>query len=426
MFASALKLAGSSTGVVVCRVCRGPAVVDFALLCASKQKNAYRIHPTQSLGYSVLSNIITCRSLSSSSSSTTSSSSSLSSTSSTSSYSSDRLSATSLSMDIAIYQNPDVVKSHLKSRCKSELEEAVDTLLNLKESRNNLISKGNLLRNQKKNLSANIGKLMKEKADNDAISEQKRQVELITAENLTLDAQLADIESQMRSLQLIFPNLLDDRVPDGSDDCDNIVVSTWGDDLRKIYTPSKSDNSSSSSSSNSIDSENDNPDNPYKWHDVIANGIGGLQSEAASRLSGTRFSVLVGPLARLERALIQYFLDFHASRGYTEVSVPYIVSRSTLEGTGQLPKFEEDLFKVSHKVGGEDAFLIPTSEVPVTSLLRDQIIDASTLPLRYVCYSPCFRAEAGSKGRDTRGLLRQHQFHKVSELTLNSAHYISV
>jgi len=134
---------------------------------------------------------------------------------------------------------------------------------------------------------------------------------------------------------------------------------------------------------------------------------------AAAKISGARFSVLLGPIARLERALTQYFLDFHVSRGYLEVSVPYIVSRSTLEGTGQLPKFEDDLFKVNHLVGGEDAFLIPTAEVPVTNLFRDQIIDSSQLPMSLVCHSPSFRAEAGSYGRDTRGLLRQHQFHKV-------------
>ena len=116
---------------------------------------------------------------------------------------------------------------------------------------------------------------------------------------------------------------------------------------------------------------------------------------------------------RLERALIQYFLDFHSSRGYEEVSVPFIVSRSTLEGTGQLPKFEDDLFKVNHLVAGEDAFLIPTAEVPVTNLYRDQVLESNQLPINHVCWSPSFRAEAGSYGRDTRGLLRQHQFHKV-------------
>lgn len=151
----------------------------------------------------------------------------------------------------------------------------------------------------------------------------------------------------------------------------------------------------------------------YRWHDEIAKDIGGLDMEAAAKISGSRFSVLIGDIAKLERALTQYFVDFHTSRGYTEVSVPYIVSRSTLRGTGQLPKFEEDLFKVNHSVSGEDAFLIPTSEVPVTNLFRDSILSMDQLPISLVSLSPCFRAEAGSGGRDSRGLLRQHQFLKV-------------
>ena len=185
-------------------------------------------------------------------------------------------------------------------------------------------------------------------------------------------------------------------MPDGADEASNKVVLTWGDDMRKMGEG-------------------------YLWHDEIANKLGGLDVDAAVRISGARFSVLKGQIARLERALIQYFLDFHVSRGYNEVSVPYIVSRSTLEGTGQLPKFEEDLFKVSHQVSGEDAFLIPTAEVPVTNLYRDQILDASEMPVLHVSCTPSFRAEAGSYGRDTRGLLRQHQFHKVELVKIVSA-----
>jgi len=176
---------------------------------------------------------------------------------------------------------------------------------------------------------------------------------------------------------------------------------SWGGHLRKISSPN-------------------DPHLPYLWHDEIARQLGGLDSEAATSLSGTRFSVLVGPIARLERALINFFLDFHMKRGYQEVSVPYIVSRSTLYGTGQLPKFEEDLFQVNHQVQGEDAFLIPTAEVPVTNLLKHHILTAQQLPIKLVCYSPSFRAEAGSAGRDTRGLLRQHQFHKVELVKITS------
>jgi seryl-tRNA synthetase len=179
------------------------------------------------------------------------------------------------------------------------------------------------------------------------------------------------------------------RVPDGKDENDNKVIREWGLEKRKIGEK-------------------------FHWHDEIATKLNGLNIDAAVRLSGARFSVLTGSIARLERALAQYFLDFHASRGYEEVSIPLIVSRSTLEGTGQLPKFEEDLFKTSHVVNGnEDTFLIPTAEVPVTNLYREEILEASKLPIKHVCLSPSFRAEAGSYGRDTRGLLRQHQFYKV-------------
>ena len=185
-------------------------------------------------------------------------------------------------------------------------------------------------------------------------------------------------------------NIACDSVPDGSDDKDNVVVSSWGEELRKV-----------------------GEEGSFLWHDELAKEVHGADMDAAARMSGSRFSVLVGPIARLERAITQYFLDFHLQRGYTEVSVPFIVSRSALEGTGQLPKFEDDLFMVNHKVSGEDAFLIPTAEVPVTNLFRDQILNCSDLPIRLVCSSPSFRAEAGSYGRDARGLLRQHQFQKV-------------
>lgn len=172
----------------------------------------------------------------------------------------------------------------------------------------------------------------------------------------------------------------------------NVIVSSWGDDFIKNETESMT----------------------YA-HDEIAHRMGNLLNEPAVLMAGTRFSILTGHLARLERALIQYFLDFHSGRGYEEISIPYMVSASTLKGTGQIPKFKDDLFHLSnHKIGGdEDSYLIPTAEVPVLGTYRNQILSNSTLPIRHVCYSPCFRAEGGSAGRDTRGLIRQHQFHKV-------------
>jgi seryl-tRNA synthetase len=138
-----------------------------------------------------------------------------------------------------------------------------------------------------------------------------------------------------------------------------------------------------------------------------------LDFPTAAKISGARFAVLKGAGATLERALINWFVDQGVANGYQEVMVPYIVSRTAMTGTGQLPKFEDDAFKVNHDVAGEDAFLISTAEIPVTNLHRDQILDEADLPIKYVCFTPCFRAEAGSYGRDTRGLIRQHQFHKV-------------
>ena len=188
--------------------------------------------------------------------------------------------------------------------------------------------------------------------------------------------------------------MFDYSVPRGSSDEDNEVISRWG-------TPKIGEG--------------------YLWHDDIAKGLHGFDTESAVRMSGSRFSVLVGSVAKLERAIIQYFLDVHTQNGYTEVSVPYIVSRSALYGTGQLPKFEEDLFKVNHEVNGEDAFLIPTAEVPVTNLYREQILNPSQVPVHLVSHTPSFRAEAGSTGRDSKGLLRQHQFHKVELVKICTA-----
>jgi seryl-tRNA synthetase len=149
-------------------------------------------------------------------------------------------------------------------------------------------------------------------------------------------------------------------------------------------------------------------------HDDLAVALGMYDPERAAKISGSRFYVLSGALAAMERALIQFFLDVHvAEHGYREVLVPYIVRRSALVGTTQLPKFEGDLFKVTTQLAGEDAFLIPTAEVPVTNLHQDEILEESALPVKYCAFTPCFRSEAGAAGRDTRGLIRVHQFHKV-------------
>lgn len=201
-----------------------------------------------------------------------------------------------------------------------------------------------------------------------------------------LEASLLPLQEKEDELILHIPNIPSDTAPDGIGDSDNPVVRSWGDDwaVNKPLT-----------------------------HDQIGENTGGLSGEDGAKLSGSRFVVMKGNVARLDRYLTNFFLDRHTRKGYQEVSVPYIVTRTTMTGTGQLPKFEEDLFKVTTKLGGEDAFLIPTAEVPVTNLYRDVILAEESLPIRHVAFTPCFRAEAGSAGRDMKGLIRLHQFHKV-------------
>ncbi len=211
-------------------------------------------------------------------------------------------------------------------------------------------------------------------------------------EHLALDldagkSELHSIQAELDAISLAIPNLPDATVPVGSDESDNVEIRRWG-------IPS------------SFNFE-------VKDHVALGEKNGGLDFETASRLSGARFSVLRGPIARLHRALAQFMVNLHTSRhGYEEVYVPYMVQAPALQGTGQLPKFENDLFKITRE-NEADFYLIPTSEVPLTNLVAGQILDASELPLKFVAHGPCFRSEAGASGRDTRGMIRQHQFDKV-------------
>ena len=196
---------------------------------------------------------------------------------------------------------------------------------------------------------------------------------------------LAAVQAEVEALALTLPNLLHASVPDGSDEGANREEKRWGTPREFAFEP--------------LD------------HVALGELRGWLSFEQAAKLTGSRFVVVEGPLVRMQRALIVFMMDLHARRhGYTEVHVPYIVNRASLIGTGQLPKFEADLFALK---GEQDWFLIPTAEVPVTNLARDAILEADQLPKRYVCHTPCFRSEAGSAGKDTRGMIRQHQFEKV-------------
>jgi seryl-tRNA synthetase len=203
------------------------------------------------------------------------------------------------------------------------------------------------------------------------------------------EARLNAIQQELTEIALGLPNLPHESVPDGPDETHNREERRWGEPTRLGFTP--------------------------KDHVDLGTALGWMDFDAAAKLTGSRFVVLTGPLARLHRALIQLMLDVHTTEhGYTEAYVPYLVNADSLYGTGQLPKFEADLFKVPLSAAGEkDFYLIPTAEVPVTNMVRDTIVEADSMPRKWVAHTPCFRSEAGSYGKDTRGMIRQHQFEKV-------------
>ena len=212
-----------------------------------------------------------------------------------------------------------------------------------------------------------------------------RRGEELTGELARAEAALATVQAESDQWLLNLPNLLHESVPDGADESANVELRRWGTPRQFDFTPAD--------------------------HVDVGTRLGGLDFDAAARISGARFAVMRGGIARLHRALAQFMLDLHVGEhGYTEVYAPYLVSADALTGTGQLPKFEQDLFAVR---GERPLYLIPTAEVPVTNLVREQILAAESLPLQFVAHTPCFRSEAGAAGKDTRGMIRQHQFDKV-------------
>jgi seryl-tRNA synthetase len=209
--------------------------------------------------------------------------------------------------------------------------------------------------------------------------------ERLTQELAKVEESLNAVQAELEQWQLGLPNLLHESVPEGTDEHGNVEVSRWGEPRRFNFKP--------------------------RDHIEIGERLGGLDFEAAARISGARFVVMKSHVAQLHRALAQFMLDLHTrEHGYTEVYAPYLVQQQALLGTGQLPKFEQDLFAVR---GEQGFYLIPTAEVPVTNLVREQIVPAERLPLKFVCHTPCFRSEAGAAGKDTRGMIRNHQFDKV-------------
>lgn len=236
------------------------------------------------------------------------------------------------------------------------------------------------LQNEKSRL---FGQYKKEGKD---VEPLKSELDKLKAEAAEYEARTKDLEARLNSFALTIPNLPDDSVPVGKDEEENVLMKT-------VLTPAMFDFEP-------------------KDHVELGENLGWMDFERAAKISKSRFSILKGEGARLERALINFMIDFNGKRGFELCSVPFIVNADTMQGTGQLPKFEEDLFKIESEE--ERAFyLIPTAEVPLTNLYYDEILDESTLPIKMTAHTPCFRKEAGSAGRDTRGIIRQHQFHKV-------------
>jgi seryl-tRNA synthetase len=255
-----------------------------------------------------------------------------------------------------------------------------------------LIVKVETLRHQQKVLGLEIAGLKKSGQDPSASEHLRTRPKEISDEIKALEVLLEQAESALRAVLLTLPNLPDASVPIGKDVAANVEVRRVGQIPRFDFSP--------------------------KAHWDLGVELGILDFERAAKISGARFCVSWDDGARLERALVHFMLDVHASRGYREVLPPYLVTAETLTGTGQLPKFEGDLFKT--RAGDRDLYLIPTAEVPLTNLHREEILDEDSLPRKYAAFSPCFRSEAGSYGKDVRGLIRQHQFHKVELVKLTT------
>lgn len=288
----------------------------------------------------------------------------------------------------------DTVAKRLATR-KFQLD--VGAFQALEAERKQLQTQTEELQARRNSLSKQIGVLKGKGEDTTAVMAEVGGIgEIMRASAVRLEA----IQAQLADMMLGIPNLPHDSVPVGRDESENVEVRRHGEPRTFDF--------------------------PVRDHVELGEKLG-LDFDAAAKISGARFSLLKGDLARVHRALVQFMLDTHTQEhGYTEVYVPYIVNAASMRGTGQLPKFEEDLFKVPRKVGGEGSdgegtenfYLIPTAEVPVTNIVRDEIVPADALPMKFAAHTPCFRSEAGSYGKDTRGMIRQHQFDKVEMVQL--------
>lgn len=275
--------------------------------------------------------------------------------------------------------DPNSVKASMQ-RHGADLD--VDALSALETRRKTIQIQTQTLQNERNTRSKSIGIA---KAKGEDIQPLLDSVSQLGDELKAAEAELHIIQAELLTIQQTLPNILSDDVPDGKDEEDNKLIHTWGHPVTFDFEA--------------------------KDHVDLGQQLQGIDFEAGAKIAGSRFVTLSGPLARLQRALTQFMLDTHTElHGYQETYVPYLVNKESLLGTGQLPKFEEDLFSI-----GKDSpyYLIPTAEVPVTNLVRDEIIKAEDMPLKFVAHTPCFRSEAGAYGRDVRGMIRQHQFEKV-------------
>lgn len=282
-------------------------------------------------------------------------------------------------LDIKVIRDdPTRVKAAMRSRNK-DMDAVIDELLDVDSRRRDAIARSEALKAEQNQLNRQIPMLKKQGVD---VTEQLAEMKKDAAESKQLSALVSELEQKQRDLLLSIPNIPHESVPVGKDDSENVELRRFGEPTKFDFEP--------------------------KAHWDLGKALGILDPDTAAKVTGARFHFYRGLGSRLERSIINFYLNTHTEHGYTEIFPPYMVNRASMTGTGQLPKFEEDAFHLSN----EDYFLIPTAEVPVTNMHRDEIL-TQPLPVKYCAYSACFRAEAGSAGRDTRGLIRQHQFNKV-------------
>lgn len=280
-----------------------------------------------------------------------------------------------------IRTNPEEIKKALANRGEDFQESTIDEIIELDEKRRAILVEVEVLKSKRNQVSAEIPKKKKAGEDVTPIMAEMRELGDKIKED---DVRLAEIDERLNYIMMRMPNIPNPQVPEGDTDEDNIEIKVWGEPKKFDFEP--------------------------KAHWDLGTDLNVLDFERGGKIAGSRFTVYRGLGARLERSIINYFLDKHIfENGYEEILPPFMANRDSMTGTGQLPKFEDDAFKVENN----GYFLIPTAEVPVTNMYKGEVLSGSELPIKHVAYSACFRAEAGSAGRDTRGLVRQHQFNKV-------------